>query len=348
MKLFEERSASYLPEKKDVITLIREGKNFLLLLVVLSLSLSLIMLAILDKRYTSVATVLPSESTRPGFNLGEDKFSRIAFSLGISGKRNNLPLYPVILRSRRVSRDILDRDYMFYLNGRKVCKTLREHLGADNEDAAFFKLISKVASFRIDRETSTLVIKVITSSPELSAGVVNAYIERLEQFNMNDHRSNSERVYRFIEKKVRENKLALNRAEENLRAFREKNRNFNISTTPQLQMKHRRLLRKVEVEEALFIEFGKQLNEAAVDMRRGSPILNVLDQGVAPPQPSWPRPVLFVITFVLAALFGGSVFLMARESFRRWRGGSDAQVVEQLIDELKGDLKSVPLVGSRL
>lgn len=348
MKLFEERSAVSHPEKKNLITLIGEGKIFLLLLVVLSLSLSLIMLSILDKRYTSVATVLPSKSTTPDFNLGEDKFSRIAFSLGISGKRNNLPLYPVILRSRRISRDILNREYIFRLDGRQVCKTLSEHLGATSEDAAFFKLRSEVASFRIDRETSTLVIKVVTGSPELSAEVANAYIERLEQFNRNDHRSNSKKVYRFIQEKVLENKLALNQAEENLRAFREKNRNFNISTTPQLQMKHRRLLRKVEVEKALFIEFSKQLNEAAVDMKRGSPILNVLDRGVPPFQPSWPRPVLFVLAFISAAIFGGFVFLMARESFRRWKEGSDSQVVEQLIDQLKEDLRSVPLVRNRL
>ncbi len=327
---------------------LKRGKYFLALTAFISLLLSLVVLSTLDKRYTSVATVLPSNSTSPDLNPGGGQFSGIGFLMGINNSRDNLPLYPVILRSRRVSRDIIKRQYTFDRNGETVDRTLMEYLGATSEDAAIFKLRSRVAAFKMDRESNTLVIRVVTGNPELSAQVGRAYIDRLEQFNRNDHRSNSEKVYHFIQKKVEENRAALNLAEEKLRLFRERNRNFNISTSPELQMKHRRLLRRVEVERALFIEFGKQLKKATVDMKRDTPVLNVLDSGAIPSRPSWPNPALFILAFMLAGVMGGTIFLIIRESFRRWREGNDSRMVEELIGELKGDLRSVPLLKNRL
>ena len=163
-----------------------------------------------------------------------------------------------------------------------------------------------------------------------------------------ERRSSSKEVYDFIEGKLADCRLKMRAAEENLRAFREKNRNYSSSTEPGMQKDHRRLIRRVELEKALCLELGKQLKQAAIDVERDTPILNVLDHAVVPEKPSWPKPALFLSSITTAGVLLGLIYLAAVESFALWRAGNDRETVDKLLAELKNDIRSVPIIGERV
>lgn len=302
------------------------------------------MLAAAGRRYTSFATILPSSRGFSGVDIADPSIEELGLYLHMSTRRSLLPLYPDILGSRLIGLDILKQCYTYTEKGKRVSRTLQEHLGVGNDHAALIVLGNRVARFWADRSTNTLVLEVTTDNPELSAGVVNAYIARLEEFNSRDRASTAREVCRFVSEKFESCRKELLAAEEKLKLFRDTNRNFDMSTDPRMLMEHRRLERTVELEQVLFFELGKQLRRAGIDAERDIPILNVLDYGCPPGKPSWPKPVQLLITFACAGLGIGVLILVAVESFRRWRTGGNRETVDNLLDEIRRDLRSVPLV----
>lgn len=331
-----------------VFGVLKRGKYFLALMAIFSFSAALVSLVLAEKRYTATATVLPSASSgAPELAFTSRNLSDIGLMLSLQDSGNLLPLYPDILRSRLVARDILRKNFTFHENGNDVTRTLKDHFGMENEDAALIAL-SKAVSFRVDTESKTLVLQATMNNAELSARVINAYISRLERFNRMERRSCAKEVYDFIEGKLADCRLEMREAEESLMAFREKNRNYDSSTEPDLQKDHRRLIRRVELEKALCLELGKQLKQAVVDVERDTPILNVLDYAGVPERPSWPKPALFLSSITTAGLLLGLIYLGAVESFGMWRAGNDRETVDKLLSELKKDIRAVPFIGERV
>ncbi|MBN1165444.1 MAG: hypothetical protein JXB45_12760 [Candidatus Krumholzibacteriota bacterium] len=323
------------------------GKYFLLSLVIVTLLASFLTLAVVEERYTSTATILPSSNNLTPAQVLEGGFPDISLFLGFDRSQNQLPLYPDILKSRLISGDILNRVYTFEEKGREVSRTLREHLGIGNIDAARLILLGRVVRTWVDRNSRAVVVSVTLDNPVLAALVVNAYIDRLEGYNREERRSSSREAHDFILRKRESSRLQLFQAENALRVFRENNRNYASSTEPGLLMLHRRLERDVEIKQALFIELGKQLKKSALEVERDTPILNVLDRGSVPTRASWPDPPRLVISFICMGLVLGVSILLLGEALRRWRAGKDKEIVEQLLWELKKDLHQVPFLGAR-
>ncbi len=320
------------------------GKYFLLWMVFISLIAGVLKFALAGRRYRSTATVLPGSSDRPGFDMTEGGLPDLSVLMGRGSGESSMMLYPDILRSRRISIDILRRTFVFEDHGKTAEKTLQEYLCAPNDDAALFKLRSRVARFWIDGDSGTLVIQVTTGNPVLSSLVARAYIERLEQYNRTERRASSEEVYDFIRKKRDMSRIELAEADDNLEAFRKMNRDYANSTEPGLLMELRRLGREVEIKQALCLELGKQAEKAALDSGRDTPILSVLDYGEVPEKPFYPDPVRILISFLLAGLITGAVLAVIRDRVVSWKMGEDRDTVDSLLEELKNDLRAAVFI----
>ncbi len=322
----------------------RKGKYFLLLSAIVSLLVSVMVLFLADKRYTSRASILPSSSGRFDSGVPDGGFNEIGAFMGIRESRSLMSLYPDILRSRLVGACILRRNYCFAEDGVRKTMTLQEYLGCSTEMKALAVLSSRVARFWTDRGTKALVISVTTGNPELSRLVANAYIERLEKFNREERRSSALEVRYFIGRKLEVTSRRVMDAEENLRRFREGNRDYARSTEPGILMEARRLERSLEIEQAIFMVLGRQMRKAEVDAGRDTPILNILDYGTLPDKPSWPVTSYLLFSITLAGTTAGMICLAARESFDRWRRGKNRDAVEGMLLLLREDLGKMPFV----
>ncbi|MBD3180230.1 MAG: hypothetical protein GF417_11980 [Candidatus Latescibacteria bacterium] len=295
---------------------------------------------LMDRRYNSTGVILLS-----GESVDNIPMMAEGSELGIYLADNyrggiNITLYPAILESRRIGKDILRKEYTFSEEGRKVTRTLIDHLNLESMDAALY-ILAEMTDFWIDEDSNTLAIRASTDNPELSAAVVNAYVNRLEQFNRLERRSASKEAYAFIEVKLRESRRELRRAEEALKNFRSRNRNYASASDPQLLMKHRRLIRELELNQAIYEELNKQLEKTAINVEKDTPILSVLDRGYVPLSHSSPGLFRLVLSFTLLGLLLGTLCVVTQSAYRSWRGGGERRRIESLLNIFFSELRSL-------
>lgn len=319
------------------ISFLRENRAAVLWILLVSFLITITAFFVVPRRYASTATILPSMPDSHGLIDEDNSLLGLGLNAGIAENTDPLTLYPEILRSRLIGLDVLKKKYRFHADGKVVERTLREYLGKRNDDAALAYLNSAVASFWVIPKAQTLALRITTGNPELSAEIANAYIERLERYNLNERRTISKEVYSFIEKKLAASREELSEAENALKKFRERNREYAFSSDPVIQMEHRRLMRRVQLKSALYLELAKQLKKAALEVEKNTPILNVLDRGIRSSRPVWPRPLEFIVSFTLLGFFVGLLCLYLVLKYRKWRMSEAGRVIDALLDELRSD-----------
>ena len=97
----------------------------------------------------------------------------------------------------------------------------------------------------------------------------------------------------FIEERIREVKLDLEKSEESLKAWRQRNR--NIGDSPALLLEQERLMREAEVQKQLFITLKQEFEVAQIEEVEDSDILHVLDHPEVPIRRTKPNRKLLVL-----------------------------------------------------
>jgi len=132
----------------------------------------------------------------------------------------------------------------------------------------------------VERLTKILTITVEMPESKLSADVVNKIAESLDEYVRTKRKSYASEQRFYIEKRIQQLKDSLTNAEEKLKSFREQNR--VVAQSPQLLMEQGRLMRNVEIQQAVYVELNKQLEIARIDEIRDTPVLNVKEKAAEP------------------------------------------------------------------
>ena len=179
-------------------------------------------------------------------------------------------------------------------------------------DAAYRRLRASTSA-GFDLRTSLVTVTVDLTEPELAANVLNAIVAELDNFMRTKRTSNAQEQRKWVEVRLKEVGEALNRAEERLKEFREKNR--RVSDSPELMLEQERLAREVQINSTVFTELKKQLELARIEEIKNIPIINVLD--VARPPSRKDRPnratnaaVMFLLTFI-----GTGAYFVVRQKY---------------------------------
>ncbi|MCW8965805.1 MAG: hypothetical protein OQK82_03830, partial [Candidatus Pacearchaeota archaeon] len=104
----------------------------------------------------------------------------------------------------------------------------------------------------------------------------------------------------WIEVRLSEVQTELEKSEETLKDFREKNR--RIADSPELMLEQQRYMRDLEMNNALFIELKKQYEGIKIQEIRDMQVVQVLDHARVPVYKSGPNRKQIVI---VAVLLGG-------------------------------------------
>ena len=217
-----------------------------------SLLVTLAACLIIRNKYTSTATILPSGPA----SLTSELKDLAAGSLGELGLgatpslENVSALYPSILASRMIAERIIKREYKFEHKSKITSLTLEEYIDAANLDRAI-KALGKIARIAGDRKTGVVSISITTIYPGLSAAVAHAYLEELDNYNVNHRQSTASENEKFTSRRLGEIRAELGQAEDTLRTFKDSNLNFRISNDPGLQLELSRLQREVDIKSAL-------------------------------------------------------------------------------------------------
>ncbi len=266
---------------------------------------TLVYCLLIPNQYTSTATILPTS--------GSDQLSELkemaAGSLGEMGlgsmlqaKENSSALYPKVISSRLITEKILNRDFRFNHDGQAYAMTLMDYLESENIDLAQRKLAS-MTGVGVDRKTGVISLSFTSRYPELSAGVVHAYLEELDDYNKNYRQSKAKDNEKFIAERLEDVKNELIKAENNLSAFQDQNLNYSVSGDPELRRELNKLQREMTIKETVYLTLTKQYELAKVEAVKDLPVVQVLDRGSIPLIKSAPRRSMYMM-----GAFFGSVF----------------------------------------
>jgi uncharacterized protein involved in exopolysaccharide biosynthesis len=145
-------------------------------------------------------------------------------------------------------------------------------------------------------------------SPELAAEILNRLVHSMDRYLRESKQSNASEQRTWIGTRLAEMKGDLARAENDLKAFREKNR--RVSDSPQLLLEQERLMRQVQINSTVFIELTKQYEIARIEELKNIPVVNVLDPARLPATKYQPKRILIAgTTFGISLLV--AVFAVA-------------------------------------
>ena len=263
---------------------------------------------LMPARYQATVVILPPANRTVPPGLGN--LAGVASNLGLDlmGTPTGYEQYPAIVKSRRILEPIVRSGVVtekgVTLNTLEVLG-IRGETESERTDRAIEALAERIVSARIDRKTQVLLMSATTGHPEFSAAVVNAIAAGLDAFNREQTNLSAADRRLFVEGRLAEVRAALETAEDELRAFRERNR---LAQSPLTQVQESRLVRDVGMQTALFTELRKQLELEKIEELRNTTTVTILDRAPVPSRPSGPpRTRLIVLAGLLSALLSGFV-----------------------------------------
>lgn len=171
-------------------------------------------------------------------------------------------------------------------------------------------------AMRVEADVRTNLVKlsVDTPWPELSAAAVNRTMELVGRFNQEQRASRARSKREFVEERLRESERELRVIEDRHREFLLQNRQWRSS--PTLVAEEGRLDRQMRLASDLALTLRREYESARIEEVNDAPVVTVVDAGVPPRRPRWPRPMPLVVLALFAggligALAAGSATLLA-------------------------------------
>lgn len=181
----------------------------------------------------------------------------------------------------------------------------------ENVDRLLRRLRSTVA-VQVDSRTSVVTLMVSQNTPAVAEALSRILIGAIKHFNVATRQLQARELRIFLEKRVADALQSLHEAEDDLRKFYERNRQF--ADSPQLTFEESRLKRQVELRQELYTSLSKELESARIDEVNDTPTITIIDLPFASNRPDGPSiPALALIGLVIGVLArGGRLVLTGR------------------------------------
>ncbi len=241
-------------------------------------------------------------------------------------------VYPEIVKSRTLAKSVLKRKFDTEKYGPQ--KSLLQILTyGDEEPTVSIDTLeihganALIDMIEIESQGSFYNLSVSTFEPQFAADLCAVLIEELDRHQREYKTEKVKETRLFIEGRIIDIQKELESAEENLKVFRDRNR--QIGQSPALLLEQQRLTRETSVLTGVFTTLKQQLEMTKIEEVKESALVQVLDPPEAPLGPNKPKRGR---SMLLALMFGfgvavGIVFV------REYASNSD--------EEEKGKLREI-------
>jgi uncharacterized protein involved in exopolysaccharide biosynthesis len=289
----------------DYLDIMWSGKLWIYLSTTLAIIIGLFYAFLATPIYESTSKWLPSTKQ-------ENNLSGLAALAGINigNERDNELVYDEILRSPQFLKALLDKKWPTL----KDSITLEELWEFDevratikiphvNPDLYIQQMIFQKLEEVISYSTAeVLVLKINISDPVLAQSMNQFILNRLQWYNETQRLGQAKRERVFIQKRLGVFENSLEKAENTLLNFRNRN---TLVTSPKLLLTQERLLREVEIHGKLTLEFRKQLELAKVEEVKESQEITLVQEPTYPILRAKPRRKIILIGSALIGFFTG-------------------------------------------
>lgn len=265
--------------------------------------------------YKSSAVLLPETDRSKLASLGG--LSDLAALAGVNtGEASLVKLYPTIIKSEAVLRNVIYARYQTKAFGDSVNLIQFWGIEAKTRDLEYeraLKALRDELDVTMDNKTNVVSLSIETKEAQLSADIINNVTSALDKYMRTKRTTNASEQRKWIEARLVEVKNDLDKSENTLREFREKNR--RIADSPQLLLEQDRLAREVQINATLYIELKKQYELVKIEEIKNIPIINVMDTGRAAALKSKPKRSVIVAASFLLSLIGSLGYVFGEQKY---------------------------------
>ena len=227
-------------------------------------------------------------------------------------------LYEPIVMSRMVITNVLKSSFNSAKYEKKV--PLLDILEIDAEsieerlDTGYRRFINGILEVNFDPKNRITTLYVGTTEPQLSADIAQLLVWEIDKYGREYAIGKAKENKAFIEERLAETLNLLEKAEGDLKVFRESNK--RIEKSPELQLEQGRLVREVRVQEEVYLTLKKELEIVKIEEVKSLPIIRVLDKAVTPIIKSKPKRGLIMVVAMFLALLLGVAVAFGKEYFK--------------------------------
>ena len=306
--------------------------------VIVAAAVAVVML-LTANRYTSHATILPSTSPSSLSSL-VDLAGSVGFNVTAPAASGDLSaLFPQMIESNRIRDAVLARPYQIEPAGDARLQT---YFGTDDPDR-LRQALARCTRVRPDKKLGVVDVAVETGQAALSQQILNAYLEELDRYLTQDYQSQASQRAGYLAEAAADRAVELAAAENRVRDFLAVNRNWAVSSDPDLNAELQRLQREVEIRSQTYRLLCEQLELARLDAQKAVPIVRILDEPTLPSEKSGPHRVLNTALAAGLSLMIVSLALVLVYIARQWAAHDRQQVIA-----LRQDLARAASDGKRL
>ena len=302
---------------------------------IISFMTAIHVLYFVEPGFTSSARILPASNNK---NQVSGFAAQFGVSIGSSTTDiSAAELYPDIIKSRILAKALLKRKFQIFTSD-TASKTLLSILTSKNTDSVnydsgplIFKGINKlknIISIKSSKRSPLIDITANANDPKLARDIVLAIIDELDsiqnKFKLN--RIKEKRI--FIENRIKGLDVDLSKSEEELKKFREQNR--NISSSPALLLQQERLIRDLSVLTQLYITLKNEYEQIQIEEVENSRMFVVLDEPEIPLKRSSPNRKRRVIL----AFFSSILIIISIVTIKEWTLNNWDDKIKPLIPSL--------------
>jgi uncharacterized protein involved in exopolysaccharide biosynthesis len=251
-----------------------------------------------------------------------------------SGGENAQWVYTDLIKSRTLARALLDRkfDTNEYGPEKSLLQILtygdeEPEVGPDTLIKVGIESYLGMIDVAQDKISSIYTITVNAFEPQFAADLCAALIEELDKHQRTYKTAKVKETRQFIEGRIIDIQKELESAEENLKVFRDRNR--QIGQSPALLLEQQRLTRETSVLTGVFTTLKQQLEMTKIEEVKESTLIQVLDPPIAPFHRDSPNRRLSV----LLSLILGFGFAVVVAFVKEYASNSD--------EEEKGKLREI-------
>ena len=264
--------------------------------------------------YVTTAKLLPTGEDNSLSNI-QGLASQFGLSIPFQGGSNLsfTDIYPEIVKSRQLIAIILEKKFNTrkYGQNQALKNVLSRQYSLEKYDVdERFKRASEILQDNIKiskaRLTSIVTLEVGAIEPDFAVDLTNAIINESDklQRQFKTHQVSDKRS--FIQDRIKDVKKDLESAQEDLKEFREKNRQVQYS--PALLLEEERLTTEMDVKKEIFSTLKQQFELAKIEKVEEGATVQILDKPVAPYEQSSPKVILSIfLSFFIG--FGLSVVI---------------------------------------
>lgn len=269
--------------------------------------LTVLLSLLLPKRWTAEVSFVPEASSSLELPQGIGALAgELGFSLPSADPMSSPDFYAAVMESR----SLLERTLrtQFARPGNADSAPLIRILEIEEETPretmeAGVEWLRDHSSATVDDNTGAVQFSVELPDPDLAAAVTTYMVGLLNDFNQKTRNLRARERRKFTQARAAESQSDLEVAEDSLRDFLSRNRQFEY--TPQLLFERNRLERQVELRQEVYQTLRREFEIARIEEVNDTPVLTVVDPPVAPAKPSSPRPIrMGFVAGVLGLLLG--------------------------------------------